>query len=296
MLDRVRDFLIDNTTPEHLAVLTDSDDILVEFGGKHFDDSFIDTLERLNSQVIDTNTAVQEIDFFYREFLFTIIRDHYIGLEDDSLPVSDLNILLRAIKQCQELEQAQLIVDIINSDEDDIGKFCSILALTCVFDKEWFLVRINYVHPNTLYLLEDLYKTKATLESVEETVESTIVKSKLALIKDFLLYLKIDDLNITRFIRSGMAVNLPIKDYIIALNDYFLILPEESLVKELYACAILSEETEPRLNLLSPVINRYVDNSDQVSRMRTQLRKTEVDFLNFLKEKETFKNEPYRNQ
>lgn len=289
MLDRIENFLTANDTPELVALVTRADRIVQDYGFNNYDIYLLNHLSRLESHYTDESTTVAAIVTTYKEILLHILHTHHITLDDvvtdNDNNLEDICIITDALKQCQFLELGQPVIDIIRSDDDDVSKLCKIFEMTCAYDVEWFMLRIANIHPNTLSMLSELYMNKASLENLEEQGDLDIKRDHhLHLLKQFMLYLKVDEINVSRLVKDGMGLHLGIDTYMELIDPYLYILPERNIGVELYAAALIARPDKPVVALIEPYISKYSVDTQQAGRLLKLIRYIDVEFTRVLKE------------
>jgi len=282
MLDTIRNYLRTQTTPEHLSALETSDRILSLFGFKQFDLPFMEILARLEDLAIDHATCVELIDGKYKDYLYAILDSHYLSVDVENLNLEELNTILMALKDCQSLESATEVFRILESSEDDLSRFCQILSLACAYEAEWFMVRLEYVHPNTLSLLHDLYETQASAEAIEAPIVNASTYRENMI--QYLAFLGVEDINLTRFVRDGLQWGLAFIDYVKLLQTQLLVIPEKNIAVELFACTLICNDTEPKITLIDSVLAQFSADTEQSARIRKYAQALENKFAHFLTE------------
>jgi len=282
MLDTIKDYLRIHSTPEHLSALETSDRILTVFGLKQFDLPFMEILIKVEDLLIDHPTCVELIDAQYKELLYAVLDSHHISLDVENPTLEELNVILEAVKNCQSLDSATTIFQILESNDDDVSKFAQILSLSCAYEPEWFKVRIGDIHPNTLTLLGELYETQASQEAVEAP-DPKLSQYRQNMIQ-YLEFLEVEDINLTRYIRDGLQLGLTFIDYVKLLQNQLLVIPEKNCAVELFGCSLVSSDTIPKINLIDSVLGQFSVDVDQSARIRKYVQILESKFAHYTTE------------
>ena len=169
---------------------------------------------------MDIQSTIDTIHTFHIDQLVNIITEYGITLHDD-YSIIDLLEIIDSLMVLENYEDSDDILNLLDTDEDDVITICDILDVCSLKDSVYFMEFIKGVSPDLLLKIQENAINNKKVEIVEEEENTDIVKrkdivNKLKKLKDNPEY---NQLFVFDSIKNGLRLNLPFYLYLDVLKD-----------------------------------------------------------------------------
>jgi hypothetical protein len=263
MLDLHRQFIVDNTTPELMVVITNAHEVLTTLGRTDIDDS-LEELIMLDSTV-EAGETVNEIVNRLRDCQQDMLRQHEVHVIDTA-PLALSTHLLRGILAMQDYEDMEAIYRITTSDQDPIDTFAEAMALLTPYNTENLVVSLEEVGTSLVRRMREMAGTRdEELVTDEERVERAKYVSR---INQFCHYTRSRHYRLMTLLQSGWSVGYPYVTYADNMGrDFEGILPDQ-IAKEMIVMALASVDgaNNPRI-VIKQHLERYIASINVITKV-----------------------------
>ena len=279
MLDIVDVYLRQKSNPVFRDMIADAFNVLESFGLDDFEKAFEELVLTSNNDDVDDGDVIFNIDNLTRRYLKQLLKDHGLIVSVET-SIRQMTIFLRAILGLNDSEYGIEITEICHSDADDLDKTCRLLAMHCEIEAEEIALDLTDVEEGFIEKVKDLYEN--SFLSQEDTIDSFAAKKYLTDLRLLLKYIKVDDIRTSRLVRAGTPVGLDFTSYIGKHGESLATIPENNIVIELYASALISKDgsTQP-IEKISEHIEVVIGDVKQTSEALRKLRILHTGFNDF---------------
>lgn len=279
MLDILDVYLRQKTNPIFRDMIADAFNVLESFGLDDFEKAFEELVLTSNNDDVDDTDVILNIDNLTRRLLKNLLKDHGLMVSVET-STRVLTTFCRALLSLNESELGEEIITICDNDNDTLTKGAELIAIHSELEVEDVLLDLTDVEDSLIDKVKDLYEESFLAN--EETFDSFSAKQYLRDLKLLLKYIKVEDLRTSRLIRAGTPVGLPFISYVGKHGEELSSIPENNLLIELYACALISEDgSKNPLDVINAHIEVMTSSTKQTSDTVRKLRVLHTGFSDF---------------
>lgn len=245
MLDTVKQFLVDNTTPELTDSIKAAHDILERINYPDLDATFESIIVMADDN--DAGSTMDQIFDTAHTLLENVLRQHAVNVSYDA----SLDILIKMVETIvivEDFEDKQAIIDLCLMDRGPAEITAEILALVSGSAVEEFVTAIDYVSPALVERIGKLMQASPLPDSDDKAVQE--LRQKLLNNHRYFVNQQMGQpLLVTDMLKDGVAVGYPFAVYIEQIGRGLEGMLPLRAAQELVAMAIISRDASdnPRL-------------------------------------------------
>lgn len=209
MLDILRVYLVDASTPEFMEVIEDAHKLFDRMFLPYYEDEIVELLQ-MNS-VIDAGDTLLLLDNATRRVQDQLLAEQGIHLHDETTTATK-TIILNGMMDLLDYENPQHLLDIMAADGNDLDRFADLISLTSSMEEEDILICIDTVGTNYISTLKDTIISRA--ENVPDEEEVIFKAALVAKYKEFMHFTGGKSLLMSEMIYRGIDIGFPLKVYV----------------------------------------------------------------------------------
>lgn len=279
MLDILKDYVSENTTPEHYDIISRAYSVidLIEF--PEFDTGVEEIIMTDRIGDVDTGGTMSLIDRFFHDILDEILRQFTVKLDVDT-DMLFKTVIIEGLIAIESYENVEDIFAVIEQDTDKEEKFADLMALVTEYDASRILIQLEEVEPSLLLTLAQEISARVNARSIQEAnpylldcVEATKLYNE---------FIGPSGLITQELIKNEIPIALPFKVYIDIVGRNFEQLDPEVIAKELLGMAYLSSDgfSNPK-SIIRDNIDNLISDMRLITLVDVQVTKLIMQVENF---------------
>lgn len=257
MFEELRIFLVDNVAGEVYDLMVRAFDLFDDFYGPDIRNPFEELLFTQDESMVDTGDAAQAIVGLARYYLLKILQDHEIKINDE-IDTLRLIKISEGVRDIQNYEDHETILNILNLELDSEEKFAELLSLVTDMDTSELLLELEEV-PDVLFVR---LKAHLAQEPQSDASASSAPDPKyLNSLKSYKRFLHLEPLEVFSLVEDGLTMGLGFNTYAGLIGRRFESFAPLQCAKELLGFALISADgiDNPKSKIQAHIENYIAD-------------------------------------
>lgn len=272
MFELLRNFLIDNVTPELRDSITTA---LVQFDELNIEDYQLEYESiLLCDNDLDINEVPTKILSLTIQYQQEILRAHGITLNDVT-SIRNNNIIIDALLDLPDYSDKELILRTVELDLNSNEVCAELLSLVCNLSVDELLILIEDVDTSFIGKVKSIFEE----DPVEYTEEELLIREKcITTYKRYMGYVQAP-LQLTKFISNGIGIGHPFAVYANLYGSDLEAFTVEIASMELLGIALIS--SDGYLNPISAIkanLNNYISDMDKLTKIDIKIGQLLIGF------------------
>lgn len=237
MLDILRLYLVEAATPEFLDVMTDAHAFFERAQLPYFEDEYVSILQQADSMDLgEVNTQISNQTILIQNQL---LKERGIVLTEEAT-IDFRTQILNGLMNLDEFENTQEMLDILNSDVNEIEKFAELIATATTLEEEELMILTENVGPNFVAVTRDMIQSRN--DNVIDEDEIVFKAARASLFNRFKAFTGDNELVMGELFDKGIDVGFPFSTYVDVVDrDYEAMAPDVA-ARNLIAMALCSSD------------------------------------------------------
>lgn len=237
MIDILRDYLAQASSPEFMQAIDEAHAVLDDFGVEDYPDIFVQIL--MMDDVVDRGQTVQDVYDATRDLQVGLLKALGITVSDDAR-VTQLTVLLRGLKAIESFHDPHAILQHCELQSHPEELLAEVLGLTTGTPAEELLVDLHGVDQPIIQRIVEVAITMVEDQAPEG--ERPHKTQYVQAWKRFRAFTDSPPVLLERFFADGLDVGYPFTLYVNMIGPELETLPPDVIAANLVAMALISSD------------------------------------------------------
>jgi hypothetical protein len=237
MIDILRDYLAQASSPELMQTIDEAHSVLDEFGVESYPDIFVQIL--MMDDVVDRGQTVQDVYDATRDLQVGLLRALGVTVSDEAR-VNHLSVLLKGLKAIESFHDPHAILQHCELESHPEELLAEVLGLTTGTPAEELLVDIHGVGQPVIQRIVEV--AIAIVEDQTPEAERPDRTRYVQAWRRFREFASGPPVLLERFFADGLDVGYPFALYVNMVGPELETLPPEMIAGNLVAMALISSD------------------------------------------------------
>ena len=238
MLDILRDYLVDATSPENVDSIEKAHDAFDRIGLQDYNPGF-EQLLMINDESDEGDTLGGIINLT-KQLAHDILKQHSIIVSDEAT-VTALTDFINAIVELQQAsDHIPEILKICAQQHDPEELFSELVALVETHEAEHYLVDLEYVSDALIQRIAELARAQEFGTNNEDEAEHAFREERISRFNRFMHFLTDPELSVAKIAHMGIDAGYPYVVYANMIGREFEEMDAETAAKNMVGMALYS--------------------------------------------------------
>jgi hypothetical protein len=264
MLDLLRDYLNDATTPEMTEAIRAACELFDQFGLDTYEQDY-EGLLMLDGNA-DQNATFDSIYDMTKAVQHKLLEEHGVVISEDAR-ISELNVFLRALRLLEgDYDAPEQIISTIGMEGVAEDIFVELVQLVIGRDSEAIAHLVTHVDQRLLQLI--MQRAEANHAVVLSHDEQVLKQQRVILYNNFVQFAQLKNLKLAYLLTHGLDVGHPFNTYLNLIGQDFNEMEPQAIAHELICMAFVSADAwaNPRIEIKKH-LDSYLSDIDKITKV-----------------------------
>jgi len=274
MLDILRAYLVEAAPPEFVDLIDEAHKVFDAMYLPYYEDEIVELLQM--NDVIDLGDSIQLLSNMTVRVMDDLIHQRGIHTTE-GVTLHQKTNLMRGLMALEHYENPQHLLDIMNSDVNEIEKLAEMLAIVTEEDEDDMMTWFDDVLPSYIGTLRDALETQNENDASEDEV--IYQAQRIAMYQQFCNFLGKDNLIMTDLFKRGLPVALPYKNYLDVIGRQFEAMEPDAIAENMLGMAYASSDgMENPISAIQPLLETVIADPAKITRVDVRITDLFVRF------------------